>query len=131
MPRGDRTGPMGMGAKTGRAAGYCGGFGMPGYANPAPGMGAGMGFGRNPGARGRGYGGGRRGWRNMFFATGIPGWGRFGGYDAAYGYPPATYQTVDPDVEKQSLRRQAELLESELDAIKKRLAEVEAGKSAD
>lgn len=27
MPRGDRTGPMGMGPMTGRGAGYCGGFG--------------------------------------------------------------------------------------------------------
>jgi len=25
MPRGDQTGPMGMGAMTGRGAGYCGG----------------------------------------------------------------------------------------------------------
>ena len=67
MPRGDGTGPMGMGSMTGRGAGWCAGFGMPGYANPIPGRGFGMGFGR-----GRGFFGGRgggRGWRNMYYAT--------------------------------------------------------------
>jgi hypothetical protein len=34
MPRGDRTGPAGMGPMTGRAAGYCAGYDMPGYMNP-------------------------------------------------------------------------------------------------
>jgi hypothetical protein len=33
MPRGDGTGPMGMGQMTGRGAGYCAGFTAPGYAN--------------------------------------------------------------------------------------------------
>lgn len=35
-----------------------------------------MGFGRGGGFGGRGGGG--RGWRNMFHATGLPGWMRFG-----------------------------------------------------
>ena len=30
MPRGDRTGPQGMGPMTGRGAGLCAGFNMPG-----------------------------------------------------------------------------------------------------
>jgi hypothetical protein len=34
MPRGDRTGPAGMGPMTGRAAGYCTGSGTPGFMNP-------------------------------------------------------------------------------------------------
>ncbi len=34
MPGGDGTGPMGLGPMTGRAAGYCAGYGMPGYMNP-------------------------------------------------------------------------------------------------
>ena len=63
MPGGDRTGPRGMGAMTGRTAGYCAGFGFPGYANPITGRGFGMGFGRGIGAWGRGFGGGGRGWR--------------------------------------------------------------------
>ncbi|MBN1863537.1 MAG: DUF5320 domain-containing protein [Victivallales bacterium] len=36
MPGGDGTGPMGMGSMTGRAAGFCAGYGVPGYMNPMP-----------------------------------------------------------------------------------------------
>jgi len=43
MPRGDGTGPMGFGPMTGRAAGYCAGFGIPGFMNPIPARGIGMG----------------------------------------------------------------------------------------
>ena len=50
MPRGDRTGPMGMGPMTGRGAGFCAGFNVPGFMNAVSGRG-GMGFGRG---RGRG-----------------------------------------------------------------------------
>ncbi len=39
MPVGDGTGPFGLGPMTGRAAGYCAGYPMPGYANPIPGPG--------------------------------------------------------------------------------------------
>jgi hypothetical protein len=85
MPAGDRTGPRGMGPRSGRAAGYCAGFERPGYANPAPDRGFGMDFGRGRGFGGRGGGG--RGWRHMFHATGKPGWMRFGGYAAPYQKP--------------------------------------------
>ena len=34
MPRGDRTGPAGLGPMTGRAAGFCAGYPVPGYMNP-------------------------------------------------------------------------------------------------
>ena len=50
MPRGNRTGPNGMGPMTGRALGYCAGNEAPGYAR-APGAGRGMAWG---GGRGRG-----------------------------------------------------------------------------
>ena len=66
MPRGDGTGPMGMGPLTGRAFGFCAGFRTPGFVNP--GTGAGLG-------RGCGYG---RGFRRMSsfgtvrFPLGIP-----------------------------------------------------------
>lgn len=33
MPYGDGTGPMGLGPMSGRRAGYCGGFHMPGFMN--------------------------------------------------------------------------------------------------
>jgi len=39
MPGGDGTGPMGMGPRSGRAAGYCSGYAMPGFANLWPGRG--------------------------------------------------------------------------------------------
>jgi len=48
MPRGDGTGPMGMGPMTGRAAGYCAGFPAPGFMNPVGGR-LGLGFGRGRG----------------------------------------------------------------------------------
>jgi len=54
MPGGDRTGPMGMGPMTGRAAGYCAGYPLPGFMNyPAgPVLGAGVGYGAFPAAYG-------------------------------------------------------------------------------
>ncbi len=81
MPGGDGTGPQGLGPMTGRGAGYCAGFSLPGYNNASMRMGMayrrgsmqmplygrrflgmGMGFGRgNGGRRGRG---GRRWWRS-------------------------------------------------------------------
>ena len=42
MPRGNRTGPVGMGPMTGHRGGYCAGFNTPGFTNPGPGYGAGM-----------------------------------------------------------------------------------------
>ncbi len=60
MPRGDRTGPNGMGPMTGRKNGLCAGYDLPGYANNQfggrRGMGAeGLGYGAGYGG---GYGGG-------------------------------------------------------------------------
>ena len=124
MPGGDRTGPWGAGPMTGRGAGFCAGYGMPGYANPFPGRGFGMGFGAGFGARGRGFwgrgfGGGVRGWRNWYAASAMPGWTRFGGVDAPWPAP-------DPAREKQDLQDQADALQSELEGIKKRLSELES-----
>ena len=42
MPLGDGTGPAGLGPMTGRAAGFCAGFQVPGYMNP--GFGRGFGY---------------------------------------------------------------------------------------
>ena len=71
MPFGDGTGPRGLGPMTGRGAGFCAGFGAPGFANPMPGYAhpygyahlapVSPGFGRGLGRGfGRGFG---RGWR--------------------------------------------------------------------
>ena len=48
MPAGDGTGPMGMGSMTGRAAGYCAGYPVPGFANPIFELGWGRGRGFYP-----------------------------------------------------------------------------------
>lgn len=64
MPRGDRTGPMGMGPLTGRGAGFCAGSRGPLFGR----------FFRGGYGRGAGFGGGGRGWRHMFYETGLPGW---------------------------------------------------------
>jgi len=105
MPRGDRTGPLGAGPMTGRGAGYCAGYGVPGYANPVPGLGS------------RCWGG--RGWRHWYYATGLPGWAR------AVGYPlwaVAPFQ-APPDKEQEAsfLKMQAENLKAALANIEKRL----------
>jgi hypothetical protein len=110
MPRGDRTGPEGMGPMTGRGAGFCAGYDMPGYANQAPGRGFGFGMGR-------GRGGGRFGRRNWFYATGLPRWARF------WGTAPAP-QWSEQD-EAGALKSQASWLTEQLESIQKRLSELE------
>ena len=130
MPAGDGTGPMGMGPMTGRGAGYCAGYGVPGYASPVRGRGFGMGWGRGGGWGG---GGGRgRGWRNMYYATGLPGWARFG-YAPAWGPPPAAaygpYAAPPmPEQEVEFLKTQAGWLKEQLDAIGQRITELEQEK---
>jgi hypothetical protein len=112
---------------TGRGAGYCAGYGMPGYSNPVPGRGFGMGWGRG-GGWGGGWGRGR-GWRNMYYATGVPGWARFG-YTPAWGAPPAPAYgpyaaQPTPEQETEFLKAQAEWLQQQLDGISQRIAELE------
>ena len=116
MPGGDRTGPMGMGPRTGRAAGRCAGFGTPGYANPVTGRGFGRGCGRDS------YGG--LGRRNRCYATGLPGWVRFGANPNAHDRQTG-FANADPAVEQQMLKQQADLLQEQLEQIKKRLDEIE------
>ncbi len=59
MPRGNRTGPWGMGPRTGRGLGYCAGYPSPGYTK-GPGMGLGRSYGWGRGWRGVGWSQGRR-----------------------------------------------------------------------
>ncbi len=113
MPRGDRTGPNRMGPMTGRGAGYCSGSNVPGYMNPYGSFGRGCGF---SGAFGRGL-------RRVFgrgFGYGV-------GYDRpwGFGYGVAPAAPLTPEAEKELLNRQTELLESELQAIRKRLEELQ------
>ncbi|MBN1383203.1 MAG: DUF5320 domain-containing protein [Deltaproteobacteria bacterium] len=116
MPRGDRTGPAGMGPMTGRAAGYCAGYAVPGFANPVPGQGYGFGFGRGMGYGFRGGRGGR--W-------GFP----YAGYGYDYAVPFATPYGAAPTRQQEldALQGQANYFEEALADIKKRIDDLEDG----
>ncbi len=107
MPRGDMTGPWGRGPMTGRGAGYCGGYPRPGFANVG-----GRGFGL-----GRGFGGG---WRSRQSAWGGPGPGWGPGF-----YGPVEPYGANPETEGAMLTEAASALQSQLDQVKKRLADLE------
>jgi len=112
MPGGDGTGPMGMGPMTGRAAGYCAGYAMPGYANPIGGRGRGVwGRGRGGWGRGRGFG----------FAAGRFGWAPMGTAYPAYGPVAPTREQ-----EMETLKQQASYFQSALADIQKRIDELAA-----
>jgi len=117
MPRGDGTGPGGIGPMTGRGAGYCAGYNIPGFTNAIPGRGS-WGSGRG------GFGG--RGNRHMYYATGLPGWARFGAapYAAPYGVQPYSSQNTQ-EQELGYLKDQAEYFQNALGDINKRIEELE------
>ena len=95
---------------TGRAAGYCAGYPVPGFANPIPGHRYGFGFGRGMGFGFRGGRGGR--WAVPYY-----------GHPTPYAVPYASAPTPQQEVE--TLQGQAEYLENTLAEIKKRIAELE------
>ncbi len=122
MPRFDGTGPMGAGPMTGGRRGFCNPA-QAGYGSSyAGGLEFGRGFGRGLGFRrgfgpgfGRGWGYGRGfGWRAFH-----PAWGE--GYPSAYGP-----YTTNPQDEAGMLKNEAEYMKQELDAINKRIEELEA-----
>jgi hypothetical protein len=114
MPGGDRTGPMGMGPMTGRGAGYCAGFAVPGFVNRV--------FGG--GFFGRGRGGGR-GWRNMFYATGLPGWARVGMGAAGAALAAGVFRGMTQEQELDVLKQQADQAASVLESVRQRISELE------
>ena len=124
MPGGDRTGPLGLGPRTGRGAGYCAGYAVPGYMNPMPGRGLWGGRGGGWGAYGRGRGGGR-GWRNWYYATGMPGWQRTAYGYPAYGEPYPSPPEATAEEEKDMLKGEAEALKQELEDIQSRISTLE------
>ncbi|MBU0667185.1 MAG: DUF5320 domain-containing protein [Nanoarchaeota archaeon] len=119
MPRGDRTGPMGEGPKTGRGAGYCSGNDEPGYKSTGQG-----GFfrnqrenynrGGNSNGDGRGNnsdrapetGGRGRGLMKIFFETHIPRWIR-------------NNENVNPKDELTLLKEQKESIENRINKLEK------------
>lgn len=122
MPGGDRTGPLGMGPRTGRGAGFCRGYGMPGFANSM--FSGGRGFGRGFGS------GGGHGRRNRYYATGLPGWARGWGYPYGYGnewdIPTRPGRTAETKADEVAfLKEEALLLSDTLRDINKRIEELE------
>ncbi len=114
MPRGDGTGPEGLGAMTGRGAGYCAGYDRPGYMNPAVGgRGAACGF---RGGRGRGRG---KGFRARRFARPAAPAARSAASSAQY----ADSETARKQ-EVNNLEQEKEMLKEELTAIENRIAEL-------
>lgn len=104
MPRGDGTGPAGVGPMTGRSAGFCAGYNMPGFNNPIGGrFGRGMGWGR-------GFG---RGWR-------------WSSYAAPYAAMPSYGPAIAPEQEREYLQNQANALSDQLKEIQNRLSELES-----
>lgn len=104
MPRGDGTGPVGMGPMTGRAAGYCAGNTVSGYMNPVMGRGMGYGSGRGRGMRSA------HGW-----------FGRGGMYNCS----PAFFPAPAKEQETEMLKAQARGLEETLKEIQHRISELE------
>jgi len=119
MPRGDRTGPRGMGSRTGRGLGFCSGYGQPGYMSSAPtaGFGGGRGFGRGGQGfgNGRGFGGGRS------FGGGFAGGWNAGPYEAAVVPPPA----YSKENEKGYLENEISYMKSHLGTLEERLKTIQ------
>lgn len=108
MPRGDGTGPMGLGPMTGRAAGFCAGYNTPGYLNPV--------FGRGYAGIGRGFfgRGGGRGWRRA--SMGVP-------LGFAQGRP--AFGEVYPYTPEMTPRQEVDILKNEADFLKKQLEDIQ------
>jgi len=108
-----------MGPVTGRGAGFCTGYAVPGYLNPLPRCGMGGRFGG-------------RGWRNWYHATGLTGWQRAAAVLPAWGGIPVGASEV-PRREDQiaALKAQAEQFEKALQTIRKRLEDLESPSEKD
>ena len=111
MPGFNRTGPFGAGPMTGGARGYCNPAAA-GYRSPF--------FGGVGGSRGMGLGRGFRGGMGR---------GMRGGGGRGYGWYPPAYSAPQPLMDAASelemLKAQAESFKSTLDAINKRMLELE------
>ena len=116
MPRGDRTGPRGLGSMTGRGLGYCAGYDTPGFARGGSRMGLGRGWsgGRDFGY-GRGFGSGR---------------GRGGGYRApiytpTYNqYPIGIVPKITPEDQLAMLKQEKDFIELEMKGMKSAIDDI-------
>jgi len=103
---------------TGRAAGYCAGYNTPGFANPAPGFGRGVGFARGFG-RGRGFA------RGAGFGRGVPA-------QAIATMQPYGYQNYQPvqmrytkEQEMADLKAEKEIIERDINAMHEEIKSIE------
>ena len=122
MPGGDGTGPMGLGPMTGRGAGFCAGYSAPGYANAWPRFGRGRVFGRGMG----------RGWRRFGFAPVqpiVPADRIVPIYPAQPAYQPTKEEEIQYlESDAKAIQAEQNVLNQELDAVKKRLEELKKKK---
>lgn len=107
MPRGDQTGPEGMGPRTGRGAGYCSGYEMPGYANPAA-FRCGMGWQNRGihGSRARHYGPGGHGF----------GWMRYAAFEVPYP------ENITPEEKMDMLKTRETWLQEQLEEVRSEMS---------
>lgn len=129
MPRGDGTGPVGMGPMTGRRAGYCAGAHEPGFLNRAwgnrhycGGHSGGWGKGHCDGTRGGGWG-----HRFRYHETGQPGWQRSAAVEQDYA--PSTDVNGAATSSSQlleSIKAQIDHLERSINALKNQLQDAQA-----
>lgn len=98
MPRGDATGPSGMGPMSGRGAGYCAGYNQPGFRT------AGSWYGL-----GRRRGGGRRMW------------GSFNMGPYAGSRWPSVGMPMNPENERHFWQQQADMLKQQLMDVQSRI----------
>ena len=111
MPFGDRTGPTGMGPRTGRGFGYCRGYNYPDYVlGPGFGRGFARGFGRG---FGRGF--------NWRVGLGTE-FGSFAGYGFHLPYGDS------PEEEKDYLKNRISEMEKTIEILKKRMSEIDKKK---
>jgi hypothetical protein len=108
MPGFDGTGPRGLGPMTGWGRGYC--LEPADYVRPRSGI-----FG--------GYWGGRgRGWRNRYWATGVPG-------RAWWGMPTRFEPEMTNQEEMKILQEEAKILERQLEYVKKDIDKLKQSKT--
>jgi hypothetical protein len=100
---------------TGRGLGFCAGLAVPALINLA--------FGRGRGGRGGG-----RGWRNMFYATGLTGWQRAAMAAQSNIFGAGSETTKDQEIN--ALKQQAPYAADMLENIRKRISELEGSSQA-
>ena len=117
MPGGDRTGPAGLGPRTGRGLGFCSGYDTPGFIK-GPGMGMGRGWGG-----GLGYGRGLAWRRGRGRGAWNYGYGPVAGVAPVYN-PFVPVAQITPENQLTILKQEKEFLETEIKGITKSIEEI-------